>query len=206
MSRRGQARTDRILSLIPPSTLVIDVGADHGYVAAAVGAIATERQPHRRGSVPVRWVIADGLSPFREVECAVIAGMGALSIQRILDQGPRPSIAILHAPDDPQRLRRTLAESGYRIDAECLAPEGNRYAEILRVVEGREHARGLWLEYGPLLLQSDDPFLRAHLEHHRSYHESIAKKLRQHAPERAEDSQRRVEFLRDRLESLNPPP
>ena len=195
MSRPGQPRTDLVLSLIPPGRTVIDVGADHGYVAASVGGIATERQPHRRGRVAVRWVVADGLAPFREVDCAVIAGMGAATIEGILDRGPRPAVAILHAPDDPQRLRRAIAARGYRIDAEGLAPEGNRYAEVLRVIPGVEPATGLPLEYGPLLLRAGDPWLVPHLAHHLAFHRDLAARVAIAAPDRAEDSTRRADFL-----------
>lgn len=195
MSRAGQPRTDLILSLIPAGRTVIDVGADHGYVAASVGGIATERQPHRRGRVAVRWVVADGLAPFRDVDCAVIAGMGAATIEGILDRGPRPAVAILHAPDDPQRLRRAIAERGYRIDAEGLAPEGNRFAEVLRVVPGHEPAAGLVLEYGPLLLRDGDPWIVPHLAHHLAFHRDLAARIASAAPERAAASARRADFL-----------
>ena len=195
MSRPGQARTDLILSLIPPGSLVIDVGADHGYVAASVGGIATERQPHRRGRVGDRWVITDGLACFRSVDTAVIAGMGAKTIEGILTRGPRPRVAILHAPDDPQRLRSWLASAGFRIDAEGLAPEGSRFAEVIRVTQGNEPASGLRLAYGPLLLRDGDPLLTQHLAHHLAYNRQLAERLQDRAPERATPFRERADFL-----------
>lgn len=136
---------------------VIDVGADHGHVAHALGAIATERDPRRLGRPDVRWVVADGLRPFREVGTAIIAGMGAHTIIGILSAGPRPSRLILHAQDDPPTLRRWLAANGWRIDDEVMVPEGRGYAAILLANPGEETATGLHLHYGPRLLERWPP-------------------------------------------------
>ncbi|MCB9685667.1 MAG: tRNA (adenine(22)-N(1))-methyltransferase TrmK [Alphaproteobacteria bacterium] len=169
MKRAGLKRRRVMASLVPAGAgIVVDVGADHGHVARALGAIATERMPNRMRRLPgddeVAWVVADGLLPFRRVDVAVIGGMGALTIAGILERGPRPSVAVLHAQDDPPRLRLWLAEHGWRIEEEALAPEAGRYAEILRAVPGEETSAGLALELGPRLLEGTDPYLIPHLE------------------------------------------
>ncbi len=202
MKRHGLARRRLLASLVPEAEVVVDVGADHGHVAAWVGAIATERQPHRSGRGDVRWVIADGLKPFRRVDVAIVAGMGWRTIGRILEDGPRPSVAILHAQDDPPALRRWLASHGWRIDAEGLAPEAGRFAEVVRAVPGREAATGLVLELGPRLLDSADPHLRAHLEQLAGYWRSIAAKTATSAPGVHEEATERVAFLEARISSL----
>lgn len=165
MKRAGRPRRRALAALIPDDPgVLVDVGADHGHVASAVGAIATERMPGRIGRRDVPWVVADGLAPFRYVDTAVIAGMGAHTILGILDRGPRPRRAlIVHAPDAPALLRRGLAERGWRIDHEMLAPEARRYAEVIRAIPGREPSTGAHLDLGPRLLVSDDPLLEAHL-------------------------------------------
>ncbi|MCB9681360.1 MAG: tRNA (adenine(22)-N(1))-methyltransferase TrmK [Alphaproteobacteria bacterium] len=165
MKRAGAARRDALVRLCPAASLVVDVGADHGHVAHALGAVATERRPHRSGRGDVPWVVADGLAPFRHVPVAVIAGMGAHTIAGILTRGPRPDVLVAHAQDDPPWLRRWLAANGWRIDAEALAPEAGRFAEVVRAVPGASDADGLTLAYGPRLLEGDDPHLRAHLLH-----------------------------------------
>jgi tRNA A22 N-methylase len=104
--------------------------------------------------------VADGLAPFRKVDVAVITGMGAHTILRILREGPTPTAAIVHAPEYSDRLRRGLAEQGWRIVNERLAPEANRYAEVIHIERGDELNRGYQLEFGPLL--SNDPL---HLDH-----------------------------------------
>ncbi len=196
-------RFEAIAALVPPGFApVVDVGADHGRVAARLGAIATERRPHRRSNLDVRWVVADGLAPFRHVGTAVIAGMGWATIARILS-GPTPvRAAVLHADDDPPALRLWLAANGWRIDAEVLAPVSRRagagIAEIVRAFPGHEPAIGLELHYGPRLLESADPRLGAHLATARRRWERVIVACGPTALAVAADAERHVAFLRER--------
>jgi len=189
-----------IAAMVPAGRRVIDVGADHGHLAHAIGAIATERLPHRAGRSDVRWVIADGLAPFREVDVAVIAGMGADTIARILARGPRPALAVLHAQDAPPRLRSWLARNGWRIDAEALAPEARRFAEVVRVVPGTESATGLVLHYGPRLLDGG-PWVVEHLTQRRAEWQGIAQAT-VHVPNRHKEALEHINFLDQRLLAL----
>lgn len=198
-------RFDAIAALVPPDLRpVVDVGADHGQVAERLGAIATERQPHRRSARDLRWVVADGLAPFREVGTAVIAGMGWATIARILG-GPTPvRAAVLHADDDPPSLRAWLAANGWRIDAEVLAPVSERagahrrLAEIVRAVRGSEPATDLELHYGPRLLAGSDPRLGEHLATARRRWERILEQCGSSAPAVTAEAGRHVAFLRER--------
>ncbi|MEM6929586.1 MAG: tRNA (adenine(22)-N(1))-methyltransferase TrmK [Myxococcota bacterium] len=158
----------------------VDVGADHGRIAERIGAIATERMPHRRSTAAVSWVIADGLRAFARVDGAVIAGMGARTIARILTEGPTPGWAVLHAQDDPVALRHWLADHGFAIEAEGLAEEAGRFAEICRVRPGTEPASGRWLSFGPCLLRDGHPLLLRHLEELRAYYAALAEQTRGH--------------------------
>lgn len=200
MKRAGRARRAAILALVPDGIRpVIDVGADHGHVAHALGAIATERMPHRRGRPDVRWVVADGLRPFQRVGVAIVAGMGARLIARVLSEGPRPDVAVLHAQDDPPWLRRWLAEHGWRIEAERLAPEAGRFAEIVRAVPGEELATGARLELGPRLIEGEDPHLLPHLRQLRGYWAGIATRTADSAPDVAAMARARVAILDEEL-------
>jgi tRNA A22 N-methylase len=195
----GRARRQVLIELCPevPGGVVVDVGADHGNVAYCLGAIATERQPRRMGRRDVRWVVADGLRPFRRVDVAIVAGMGAHTIARILERGPRPQVAaILHAQDDPPLLREWLAANGWRIEAERLAPEAGRFAEVLRVVPGVEEATGDELRFGPRLLRGDDRLLPAHLAELEAYYRRLSEETRDRAPTKYERYARWSTFLR----------
>lgn len=200
MKKLGAARRAAIEALLPAEPgLVVDVGADHGHVAAAVGAIATERAPHRAGRSDVPWVIADGLAPFRAPDVAIIAGMGANTIEGILARGPHPRVLIAHAQDDPPRLRIHLARTGWRIEAERLAYEGRRYAVALRAVRGEEPASGLALHWGPRLLETGDPLLDAYLRHELAHQERVATACVASDPAKAAAHHAHVRFLRAQL-------
>jgi tRNA (adenine22-N1)-methyltransferase len=193
VKRRGRARREALVALVPPTDgLVVDVGADHGHVAAALGAIASERLPGipQRDDLP--WVIADGLAPYRDVDVAVIAGMGARTIAGILERGPAPRVAVLHAQDDPPKLRQWLVANGWRIDAESLAPEAGRYAELVRAVRGEELATGEQLALGPRLLGDGHPLLVPHLRQILGHWVGIRDATEGHAPERHDLAARRV--------------
>lgn len=149
-----------LASLVPPGRQVVDVGADHGHLAAHLGAIATEKKPGIPKNCDVPWVITDGLRAFRAVDVAIIAGMGARTIAGILDAGPQPAMVIAHADDEPWTLRCWLADHGWHIEAERLALQSGRFCELIRAIPGQEQAQGVDLELGPCLLAGDDPLLR----------------------------------------------
>jgi len=161
---RRAAIVAQVQAVARPGDLVVDIGADHGHVARALGAIATERAPGRSGRTDVPWVLADGLRGLRRADVAVIAGMGFRTIAGILERGPVPGHAVLHAPDDPQSLRLWLGENGFRIHDEDLAQEGPRYAEVITVVPGQEPHSGEALALGPLLCKRGHVLLVPHLE------------------------------------------
>lgn len=154
----------------------IDVGADHGRVAEALGCIATEREPSRRGRPNVPWVIADGLQPFRAVGTAVIAGMGARTILHVVEQACPVERLVLHAQDDPGALRLGLGALGWRVADEALAPDGRGFAEVVVAVRGPNPHDPLDLELGPVLLRSSDPLRPAWLTHRLRELDGVARK------------------------------
>jgi tRNA A22 N-methylase len=194
VKRAGRDRRHLLARMTPSAAFVVDIGADHGHVAHAVGAIATERLPHRAGRPDVPWVIANGLRPFRDVDVAIVAGMGALTICGILDEVPKPRAVVLHCPDDPPKLRLWLARNGWRIEAEGLAAEANRFAEVIRAVPGTERSSGLALEYGPCLPR--DPLWRDHLEQLMGHWQTIQRDTQGRDDSAHRNAQRRVDWLR----------
>lgn len=192
---KGRARREAIISLVPAGRLVVEVGCDHGHTAAALGAIGTERRVHRLPDRrDLRLVVADGLLPFRRVDVAIITGIGAWQIGRILREGPRPEVAVVHAPDRPAWLRRWCADNGWRIDAERLAHEGRRFAEVMRVVPGDEPHRGLALAFGPKL--GGDPLVGAHIRQLEGFWAGVLAQVTGKSADKSAEAREWLDFLR----------
>lgn len=193
----GRPRHDLLIRLgMDAPRPLVDVGADHGKVARALGGVATERRAHRAHGTG-HWVIADGLVGFGPLGTAVIAGMGAGTISRILAAGPPLQRAILHAQDDPPRLRRWLATAGWRIIDEALAPEAGRFAEVVVAEPGVEPAEGFRLDYGPVLIDGDDPHRQAHFAEVAGWLEGLVQQTA--GSPVAEEFEARLEFVRSIL-------
>lgn len=175
---------------------MVDVGADHGVVARELGAIASERFEHRIQG-PGTWVVSDGLTAYGPLGTAIIAGMGARRILSILDAGPPIEQLVLHAQDDPPRLRRGLAERGWRIVAEGLAPEARRFAEVVVARRGQEMAAGYTLEYGPRLIEGADPWRDAHFRQLEGWLAGLEQQTRKKAVH--SDFEGRLRFVRSLL-------
>ncbi len=173
MPERGLSpRLAQLARLVPDGGVIVDVGCDHGHLTAHLGAIGVEREPHRVPRRPGRFLVADGLAPFARVDTAVIAGMGPATLLGILDRGPRPATLVAHCPGGMEVLRQGLADRGWRIEAEALAPEGERISEVLRAVCGEEPHRGHRLWFGPLV--EDDPLVEALASQRRAWAEALA--------------------------------
>lgn len=147
-------RLSLIAKMAPKGLRSVDIGCDHGHISAALNAVASEREPHRlprRTDVPR--VVADGLLGHKDVELAVLTGMGPKLILKIIDAGPLPREAIVHSPQHTHVLREGLAERGWRVHREGLAPENGRFAEVLHIRPGDAQGEGYLLAFGPSFFQ-----------------------------------------------------
>ncbi len=144
-------RLREVASLIPAGTVVVDVGADHGLLAAWLarsgrfaGVIATDKSPRPLarararlaawGVTGVELRLGDGLEPVRpgEADVAVIAGLGAGTVTAMLARAPgRVGRLILQPMTGASRLRGWLAGHGFRVVREHLALDRGRLYDIL---------------------------------------------------------------------------
>ena len=111
----------------------------------------------------------DPLRP-REVEQAVIAGLGGRKIVSIVDRGREKNPEIKHLFLQPQRdllfLRRWLVQNGWAIVTESIQWEKGHYYFFIRADWGCEERNYQdWeLEIGPQLLEKKSPLLVDYLE------------------------------------------
>ncbi|GHV33789.1 hypothetical protein FACS18949_08650 [Clostridia bacterium] len=132
---------------IPHGLCVVDVGSDHGKLAAYLAArghkvIATDINPAPlekcRAAVGelADCRLGDGLSAVSpgEVDAIVIAGMGGETIVDILRASPwsRGKICVLQPASKAERLRRFCYESGYAIERETVIFDAGRWCPVLR--------------------------------------------------------------------------
>jgi len=143
-------RLAMILCLIEPCNHLVDIGSDHGYLALAAfqkglvkDIIATDLRPQpliqsqktfAQANVfeHVSYVLSDGLKEVTtSVDCAVIAGMGADLIIKIitqdLDKFKKMSQIITQANTRIPFLRKTLGALGFVMDQEKIVFDGFFY-------------------------------------------------------------------------------
>jgi tRNA A22 N-methylase len=100
------------------------------------------------------------LKGHKNVELAILTGMGPNLILGILAAGPSPQQAIVHSPQHSQVLRAGLKRLGWKIHRQGLAPENGRYAEVMHIRPGPSPYSDFVLGFGGALIQH--PWAQAH--------------------------------------------
>jgi tRNA (adenine22-N1)-methyltransferase len=141
------SRLRAVAAAIPPGATVADVGCGDGQLARLLrehghDVIATELRPGPAARARERLGdcrLGDGLEPLglREVEVAVIAGMGGNTIRGILERTPDVAAALERIVLQPQQrvdeLRTWLQEARYELLAEHAAVDRRRPYTVLVV-------------------------------------------------------------------------
>ena len=143
-------RQQKIAAYIPKCACVADIGCDHGrlgayllqsgkckkVIACDISAPSLEKARMlavRLGLEGCETRLADGMLGLKENEadCAVIAGMGGLTIANILKAAVyKPEIIIAQPMNGVTLLKQTLPELGYMLLDECIAAEGRRMYQV----------------------------------------------------------------------------
>jgi tRNA (adenine22-N1)-methyltransferase len=181
-------RLRAVAEMVPGGSRVADIGTDHGVLPRrlvesdrASHCVATELCARRLapdalepGSSAVEVRVGDGLGPLGpedRLDVLVLAGLGARTMLRILDDPRLERLAVRRLVLQPQsetaRLRRWLIDRGFRIVDERLILDRGHYYVVLAAEPdpGGEPPRhpGLdleqLLEAGPCLVASDDPLV-----------------------------------------------
>lgn len=215
-------RLAAIADWVPDGASVADIGTDHAYLAAAIagrverviasdlrpGPLARAQETIRRYGVgqKVETRLAGGLSALRpgEADTIIIAGMGGILINEILEQGKLVAQAaqtlLLQPMTAIYETRRFLLENGYAIRRERLAQEGDKLYVILQCAPNRPEplpSEG-YLHVGQALFAANDPLLPLYLQRKIQEFSHIAAGLERSAA----DHSARLGYIRKVLEEL----
>ncbi len=176
-------RLETILSIVPKSNFVADIGADHGLVsiklikreiAKRVFAVENKEGPYLRLTKQIsdfnleKYIdasLSSGISLLPiDVNTVIIAGMGGKLICDILlkdvDKLKNVEYLLIDAHSDLEELRKTVVSLGYKIVKEKIVYEDKVFYEIILFEKGLVAYSDDEYRYGPLLLkEKNDVFL-----------------------------------------------
>ncbi len=196
-------RLSRLAEMVTKGSCLADVGTDHGYVPLCLcsqgkipsaiamdigeGPLGRAREHVRKAGLDSRIEtrLSDGLSALEEGEAqtVLIAGMGGALTERILENGSKALGSVRELILQPQseiwRVRRWLAENGWRIVCEDIVLEERKFYPMFRAEQGcPEEYKEQELLFGKSSLQQSPQIMRKFLEkrllHVRKIREGIA--------------------------------
>lgn len=177
-------RLRSIVNHVPQGTICGDIGTDHAYIPiyliqnkicpkviatdVRLGPLEIARKQIKRAGcekqIEIR--LGNGLKPLKleEVETIVIAGMGGLLIQDILENSKKITKKIktfILQPMTAQReLREYLIKNNFKIVEEDLTKEGQRVYEIMIAIHGQQRIeRDIYLDIPKFLIENKHPLL-----------------------------------------------
>lgn len=163
-------RLENIVELCDKTSVIADIGCDHGYVTAELilsnrcdRVIATDISAP---SLDKAIVFCDSLNingyvSFREgdgfsviyksdkVKQAVIAGMGGMEIIKILEEkNNNLKNFVLQPMRDVVKLREYLINNKYKIVYDYLVYDDEIYYNVIKVTKGRNHLKPMEIYFG----------------------------------------------------------
>ena len=200
-------RMEAVVNMVSPRSFAIaDIGCDHAYVSIALIereiarkvvamdvrkgplAIAKKNVTSYGMEDKIELRLSDGLCKLSkgEADAIIIAGMGGLLIQSILENGKeileweekRPTL-ILQPQSDIHEIRIFLQEHAYHIVQEKMLVEEGKYYTVIKAEPGLEQQgyNATELQYGRYNLEQKDTVLQEYLEQEQKVLEGILKKL-----------------------------
>lgn len=222
-------RLQAIAELIPPGSVVADIGTDHAYlpvylvseqliqhaVAADINKAPLEQARETVAAFnalhKVDLRLGNGLDVIREedgIDTVVIAGLGGRTIAEILAGGKQKlhgvKRLILQPMSDAGYLRIFLAQNGFALVQESLVMEGKQLYEIILATAGREAETDPFkLSLGPRLLEGKPPLLSVLLQEKirklRTVHRSLQKAKKKDVSEKLNEVERQLLCLEEVL-------
>ena len=195
-------RLNAIKEYLPSCLVVADIGADRGELPLAllkdgiaqkvILADVSENSIRRakelfaeeKETARADFRVGDGLSVLapKEVEYAIFAGMGGLTICEILAHRPGVTAAlrglVIQAMGNSDKVRALINSMGFRIAGETMVFEEGQYYIIIHAVQGEQVLSPTDIFAGPCLLTQRDPLLRAYLNAEKARAQAVLVKLK----------------------------
>ena len=160
-------RLKAIASLIDKNSKVIDIGTDHAYlpiflynnkittkitatdVSEKVLENSFKNLTKNELENKIKLIKSDGFNNVCEkYDIAVIAGMGAYTIIKILNSSNLPDKLIIQSNNNIDILRKNMNELNYKIDKELAILDKNKYYNIIKYEKGNEKLNNNQLLFG----------------------------------------------------------
>lgn len=200
-------RMEAVVNMVSPRSFTIaDIGCDHAYVSIALVkreiarkvvamdvrkgplAIAKKNVASYGLEEEIELRLSDGLCKLAkgEADTIIIAGMGGLLVQGILENGreileweeKRPTL-ILQPQSDLHEVRIFLQTHAYHIVQEKMLVDEGKYYTVIKAEPGLEELEYTEeeLQYGRYNLEQKDAVLYAYLKQEKNVLQDILKKL-----------------------------
>lgn len=182
-------RLMKITEFVKENTSILDVGTDHGYVPIYIvekgickKVIASDVSPGSLNKTidlvkkkglenHISSRLGDGLDVIEafEVDGVIMAGMGGILIQRILEKNKETTDSIDYFIFQPmvasKELRKYLSQNNYKILDEKLAKEDDKFYEIIYAIRGKEEfKKDIYYEISQRLIEKNHPLLKEFIE------------------------------------------
>lgn len=150
-------RLEKIASLVTPGAKVVDIGTDHAFlpiylyqnnithniIASDISlnvlkyTIKNIEAAGLDGKIKV--IKSNGFENIdKDIDEAIIAGMGTNTIIKILAAPSIPNSLIISSHNDLPKLRLFMQKLEYKIVKELIVQDNKRYYDIIKYIKGKE--------------------------------------------------------------------
>lgn len=224
-------RLKTISNLINNVKSIVDVGTDHGYIPIyLVGnnildyAVASDinRGPVEKAKKNVKDYnlentiscrLGGGLTTVKpkEVDAAIIAGMGGNLIRDIIEESKGVfkalNYAVLQPVQNPEVIREYIYKSGYTIMDEVIVKDEEKYYEIIKVKydNNKREVEPIYYEISEILLNKKEPLFKEYIEFKLNKYTRVFENLNEEtelSKKRKEELRRIIQRLKEFLQCL----
>ncbi|MCM0648810.1 class I SAM-dependent methyltransferase [Clostridium swellfunianum] len=220
-------RLKKIASMVDVCDKMADIGTDHAYIpiyliknGICIRAVASDinKGPVEKAKKNVKLEnlhkkidcrLGGGFSTIapKEVQAAVIAGMGGNLIRDIIEEGMEVfknlESCILQPVQNPEVLRAYIYERGFEILEEELCFEEGKYYEIIKVRYGNKFLTvdSMYYEIGKRLIEDKHPMISEYISYKLDKYCNIYGNLNEDT-ENAKERKNELKIKIDKLKEL----